>query len=259
MQRDPALRRLSWNLSLKLALALGLVSPMWVAAEKAQQPSRAQPYEVGAPVQADTSEDAAQAFEVAAHELEGIAVPIYGTSVADPNNDGKRLRHLPPDDIRSQLEAARLSAEDWQRLAVYQYSHGWLLVPRHWQLQSGKVGTNGSAAWAFAAPDASGWLRYTHSGACAGCAQGAAAPFFPKALEEARDNGLIHSEGTDVPIDTSQPAPHLVGYRAEKKDRRIEGVVHYAEDKPLPHWHVEVVLPIERQALARPMLKPFLK
>lgn len=230
-----------------LILSLGLVCclPTLLQAQTAKPP-----FVIGEAVEADTGAERATAFAAGTVRVNGVAVPAYGIRTASPHG-GEWLRFAP------QAGAALYSSAtpaQLRQLAAYQLGERWLLVPHGWQLKSGGVGANGSEAWTFAAADGSGWLRYRHSGACVGCAQSAAAPFFPEARRDAQSNEFDFYGNTDVPVKSVRLRPHLMAYSAVKNQRRIDGLVYYNADDDLPHWHLEVTLPVAQQDLARPIL-----
>lgn len=237
---------------MKSAFVLCLVLAFGMPAALAQQGKEA--YRIGELPAADDSAGRATAFEAGDVQINGVTVPVYGTRVADPHEDGAHLSFAPNPEAHLQSTA---TAEQLQHLAVYYYSHGWLLVPREWRLRRGGVGANGTAAWTFAAADGSGWLSYGNSSACVGCAQSAAAPFFPEAQADAEANGMDYYSGTDVPIQSTRLQPHLMGYQAEKNGRRIDGLVYYQSDSDQPHWQLELSLPEAQQDLRMPMLERF--
>lgn len=224
----------------------------WMPLAMAQQDARV--YRIGDLPAADDSAGRATAFEAGQVQVNGVSVPAYGARVADPHEEGAQLSFAPGPDAHLQSTA---TAEQLQQLAVYYYSHGWLLTPRDWRLRRGGIGANGTALWVFAAPDGSGWLSYSNSSACVGCAQSASAPFFPEAQADARDNEMAYYQGTDVPIQTTRLQPHLMRYQAEKQGRHIEGLVYYRGDSDLPHWQLEMSLPSSQQELIPPMRDHF--
>jgi hypothetical protein len=65
---------------------------------------------------------------------------------------------------------------------VFVSGYGWLALPRDWQVIDGGVGADGSMVLvAQSKTQASEWLRYSDTGACVGCALGAASCFYPQA------------------------------------------------------------------------------
>lgn len=77
---------------------------------------------------------------------------------------------------------------------IYSYASGWLRVPSALQVRVAAVGVDGS--WVLEMADAAGHLRLQASGtgACVGCAMGAAALWFPEQVETARNNEFLYCE-----------------------------------------------------------------
>ncbi|MCP2040667.1 hypothetical protein L1281_001256 [Neisseria sp. HSC-16F19] len=235
----------STKFTLILSLGLACALPAVLHAQTAKPP-----FVIGETVQADTGAERATAVAKGSVRVNGVAVPAYGIRTLSPTTDEwLNLDIKAGEPLHSSATPAQL-----RQLAVYPLGTHWLLVPRGWQLKSGGVGANGSEAWTFAAADGSGWLHYRHSGACVGCAQSAAAPFFPEARRDAQDNDFDFYGQTDVPIKSVRLRPHLTAYQAEKNQGRIDGLVYYKADDDLPHWHLEVSLPAAQQDLAQPIL-----
>ncbi|PJK09174.1 hypothetical protein CO608_06685 [Lysobacteraceae bacterium NML08-0793] len=195
------------------------------------------------------------AFSVGNIRINDTQVPAYGSEVADPFQDEDASERFEPQPGAQFSTAA--SPEQLQRLAAYFTDKQWVLVPRGWRLQQGRIGVNGSSYWVFIAPDGNGWLSYSSDIACVGCAQSAASPFFAEARRDAQENDMDFYSGTDVPIHSVRLRPDIVAYRADKNGRRFDGLVHYRNDGDTEYWKVEVTLPPHQQDLARPILNRF--
>lgn len=210
-------------------------------------------YEIGTRPSMRPAERVGSEFSAGTIRINDIQVPAYGTEIEDPN-EGSILRFAPQ---RGQRFTAAATSAQLQRLAAFFTDGGWMLVPRGWRLQKGRIGSNGSAAWVFVAPDGNGWLTYYNSAACVGCAQSSASPFFPEARRDAQENEMEFYTGTDVPIQSVRLRPNIIAYRASKNNRRFDGVVFYQNQGDTEHWHVEVTLPSQQQDLAQPILNRF--
>ena len=207
-------------------------------------------------VEADNAPDRATAFALDNVTLNGVSVPAYGISLADVMSDKEGARVEFGRDNTETLSSSA-SADALQQLAVYHHPNGWLLAPRDWQLVRAQLGVNGSEILAFAPQTGQGYLLFSHAGACVGCAQSEAAVFFEEAKKDAQENDFDFYTGTDVAIKSVRLRPHLVAYEAHKNDQRIDGVAYYDRDNEMEFWRVQVSLPAEQQALARPILNRF--
>lgn len=195
-------------------------------------------------------------FSAGTIPVNNIQIPAYGTEIEDPDGgEGSSLKFEPQ---HGEHFTTAATPAQLQRLAAYLTSEGWMLAPRGWHLQQGRIGANGSSVWVFIAPDGNGWLRYDNSSACVGCAQSSASPFFPEARRDAQENEIDFYSGTDVPIQSVRLRPNIVAYRANKNGRRFDGVVFYQNAGDTGHWHVQVTLPAHQQELAQPILNRFI-
>ena|GEM_PF-1548419 len=86
-------------------------------------------------------------------------------------------------------------------LWLWSEASDWLLIPSHMQVQTARVGVDGS--WVIALQDAkspSRRLRAQGMGACVGCAYGAGAQYFKSYSQQARDNEFEYCRGLERPI-----------------------------------------------------------
>ncbi len=209
---------------------------------------------IGESVRLTTEPTRTQRFAVAPVQVNGEQLPAYGIRVPSPGLDEETLSFTPEQTIlQSSATAAQL-----QRLAVYAFDGSWFLVPRDWILKYAELGVNGSEWLEFAPEDGNGLLRYIHTGACVGCVQREASAFFPEARRDAQANDFMFYRGTDVPIKSVRLRPHIIAYQAGTHGRRIDGLVYYQRDSNLPHWRMEVSLPLAQQDLSQPILNRLL-
>lgn len=233
--------------------SLLLVMLMWCGTLAAQEEALT----IAAPVEMDRSKDRGTARAVAPVTINGVSLPAYAIEVADALTEeaGGRISF----DAQNVSEPLRSSASaaELRQLAVYYHAHGWLLVPRDWQLARARLGANGSEVVEFLPRNGHGLLSYVNTSACVGCAQSEAAPFFAEARRDAESNDFLFYRGTDVPVKTVRLRPNLVAFSAEKNGQRVDGVVFYDNSEDIGHWRVEVSLPAAQQSLARPILNRF--
>lgn len=143
-----------------------------------------------------------------------------------------------------------------------------LAVPKGWRLVDGRIGADGSAVVVFKPPTGPGYLSFSQTSACVGCALGAAATsFFPEAAQGCKE--LYEADAHDthcapkknLPVHQVRLKPHVVGYRLDGRDgNRMDGVAYFDPQMPsVPYfWRAEVCLPAGRQHLANPVLNRFL-
>lgn len=220
-------------------------------------PLHAETYHFDADTKADTSAGRAVAKPFAGLvRINHIAIPAYTLNMENPVNTG-RLDFIPKQ--RSYAFTSSATPAQIQQLAAYYHSNGWILVPRKWQLTNGGVGANGSESLMFAAnhPE-QGYIAYFNTSACVGCAQSAAAVFFPEAKKDALANDFVVADKTDFPVTTTRVRPHLMAYRVQKPQQRIDGLAYYNKASDQPFWKVETMLPAAMQDLAPVLLNWFM-
>ena len=214
-------------------------------------------------------DDTAQAPQVtpARMSLAGKQVRAFHTRFADVLSEQEDAfvsgRATP---FTSKIKPEHLSQLDFYGLPEAVFlgaSDSVVAVPKGWRLVDGRIGANGSAVVVFQAPSGPGYLSFSQTSACLGCAYSAAAPFFPEALRQCREdygNDEICAAGESLPVQQVKLKPHVVGYRLEGRNgNRMDGVAFFNARIDAPKfWRADICLPAGQQHLANPVLNRFL-